>query len=210
MRRSLALTFAAIALLTGLAIADPGISVSYRSGVPIIRLSGSYPGSSYSVYRSDASEQPFHLLGASGVLCLGDCITSDYDARAGRTYFYRFDLTLPDGGFVSYGPYSVTIPRDQAQPIGIAVYPNPGRGSATIRISLSGAPDQAPVETEATLYDLQGRALRTLQRGALARGTTAIHWDGRAGDGHELGSGVYYLRVRSGAGIATTRLIRTR
>ena len=208
MRRTLALTIATLALLAGLAAAEPQVSVTWRQGVPVIQLAGSFAGSSYTVYRAEAASDEFLAITATEVLCIGECLVADYDAQPGQTYLYRFDLALPDGGRESFGPYAVTIPRER--PLTVQVHPNPGRGPATVSITLAGRPFDPPVEVEAALFDVQGRSLRTLHRGPLARGTTALEWDGRDGSGRPLGSGLFFLRVRSAAGIFSTRVVRTR
>jgi hypothetical protein len=125
----------------------------------------------------------------------------------GHTYFYRFDLTLAGGRTASFGPYAVTIAREQ--PLSARVFPNPGRGPATIDVTLAGRAGEAAVMTDVALFDVQGRALRTLHRGPLARGTTSLAWDGRDGAGRMLGSGLYFLRIDSAAGRFTTRIVRT-
>lgn len=208
MRRTLALSIATIALLAGLAVAEPTLTVTYRAGVPVIQLLGSLDIRSYTVYRSAPAQPEFLPISGSDILCLGECLVADYDARPGQTYLYRFDLVLAGGARESFGPYPVTIPREQ--PLTVRVSPNPGRGPATISVTLAGRPGDPPVETEAALFDVRGRALRTLHRGSLARGTTALAWDGADGSGRPLSSGVYFLRVRSAAGLFTTRIVRTR
>jgi hypothetical protein len=208
MRRSIALSIATLALLAGLAVADPEVTVTYRSGIPVIQLAGSFSGSSYTVFRAASGEPEYRMISDSEVLCIGECSVADYEALPGRTYLYRFDFTMPGGRYESFGPYAVTIPREQ--PLSARIFPNPGRGPATISIALSGRPGDPPVDVEVALFDVQGRALRTLHRGPLARGTTAIEWNGRDGDGRTLGSGLYFLRLRSAAGAFTARVIRTR
>ena len=51
--------------------------------------------------------------------------------------------------------------------------------------------------------------MRTLYRGALARGFTAIALDGRDANGGALRAGVYFVRVESPLGSATARMVRT-
>lgn len=208
MRRSIALSIATLGLLAGLAVAGPEVSVSYRSGVAVIQLAGDFAGSTYTVYRAAARDPVYRMITDSQVLCIGECVAADYDAMPGQTYLYRFDLIMPGGGAQSFGPYPVTIPREQT--VSARIFPNPGSGPATISIALAGRPTDPPVPTEVALYDLQGRALRTLHRGPLARGTTELAWDGRDAGGRLLGSGLYFLRVHSAAGELTQRIVRAR
>jgi len=208
MPRTIALSIATLALFAGLAVAEPEVTLTYRSGVPVIQLAGNYARSYYTVYRAGAGNPEFLAITSNDLLCLGECLVADYDALPGQTYLYRFDLTT-QAGPVSYGPYAVTIPRERA--INARVFPNPGRGPATISLTLAGRPGDPAVEVEAALFDIEGRALRTLHRGTLRRGTTtALEWDGRDGKGRPLGSGLYFLRIRSAVGNVTTPVARTR
>jgi hypothetical protein len=60
-----------------------------------------------------------------------------------------------------------------------------------------------------TLYDASGRRLRQLWDGqAPAAGT--LRFDGRDGEGRELPSGLYLLRLRDGSGQASRRLLLAR
>ena len=208
MRRSIALSIATLGLLAGLAAADPEVTVTYRAGVPVIQLSGSYGGSSYTVFRAAAGDPVYRPITDGELTCLGECVAADYDAVPGRTYLYRFDLTLPGGRFASFGPYAVTIARDV--PLTARISPNPVRGPATIAVTLAGRAGDPAVETAVAIFDVQGRTLRTLHRGPLARGTTPFEWDGRDGQGRMLGSGLYFLRIDSAAGSLAARLVRTR
>ena len=54
MRRAIALSIATLGLLAGLAAAEPQVTVTYRSGVAIIQLTGDFAGSVYTVYRAAA------------------------------------------------------------------------------------------------------------------------------------------------------------
>jgi flagellar hook capping protein FlgD len=208
MRRTIALSIATLALLAGLAVADPEISVTYQRGAAVIQLAGNYAGSSYSVYRSDIGNPNYRLIYDSNWLCLGDCVVADYEAAPGATYLYRFDLYTPSGPAASFGPYEVKIPRQA--PVSAAIFPNPGSGPATIAVTLGGRPSDPPLPTEVALYDLEGRVVRTLHRGPLSRGYSALVWDGRDASGLTLGSGLYFLRVRSAAGDVTARVVRAR
>src|SRR5262249_12698453 len=67
--------------------------------------------------------------------------------------------------------------------------PNPVRAGAEFAFT-------APVAGEASLvlYDVNGRAVRELVRGALAAGVHRVRWDGRGADGSRLGAGLYFAR----------------
>lgn len=73
--------------------------------------------------------------------------------------------------------------------------PNPGRGSTTIRYELS-----APAAVTLRIFDVQGRLVRTLVRGALASsGLHGVAWDGRDDAAREVPAGVYHYRLDGGS-----------
>lgn len=205
--RTAALSIALLVLICGLAFADPGISVTYFDGIMRVRLEGSYPGSYYQIWRSDELLGQVNAVTAANVVCTGDCLVNDPDYVPGHTYYYRFDLTVPGQGFVSYGPYAVTVPDT---PFAARLWPNPGTGVTHIELSLPGGRRDAPLEVEARILDLQGRVVRSLHRGPLPRGVTSVTWDGRGDAGQRLGAGLYFLRFSSELGGSTTRVTRFR
>lgn len=208
MTRPLALSIAVLALVADLALAEPGVEVRYYQGVPQIHLEGSYPQSRYTVYRSSTAGGAWTAVSDFQTLCLGPCYGEDLAAEPGRTYWYRFDLLLQDGSLASYGPYAVTISPLLAQRFGARVMPNPSRGAGQVEIHLAGAATEPPLRASAVLYDLQGRAVRTIFEGSLARGLTRLDWDGRGSDGRTLAAGSYFLRLSTPLGVATSRVLR--
>jgi len=48
------------------------------------------------------------------------------------------------------------------------------------------------------LYDVQGRAVRTLVDQDAAPGSFVARWDGRSDDGARMGRGVYFARLTAG------------
>jgi hypothetical protein len=71
--------------------------------------------------------------------------------------------------------------------------PNPSNGSMTATLEL---PSQ--VHTDATIYDLTGRRVKTLISGPLS-GHIQISWDGTDESGRQAHSGIYMLHVRAGS-----------
>lgn len=204
MRRLLIASLLAAALAGAPAHADPAIDVRYDDGLLRVTLAGSYAGRWYQVWRAGEPAGTFDPLASDYTLCTGDCFLTDLDAVPGRTYFYRFDLLGPGEQVVSYGPYAVTVPDT---PVGARVWPNPSRGAARVELSVPGARGDAAVAAEARLLDLQGRTVRLLFSGTLARGVTPVAWDGRGSDGRPLRAGLYFVRLATALGSSTTRLV---
>lgn len=209
MLRTLTLAVATLLLSATLAFADPGVRVQTSGDVVRIELTGSYPQSFYTIYRSIGSLGPWQPVSSLNVLCLGPCFAEDPAARPGETYWYRFDLALPDGGFASFGPFEVTIPATVARTVGARMLPNPSRGAATIEWHLSEA-GSGDVPARVQIYDLQGRRVRTVLDGRLTRGLGRVAWDGRDEAGRTLDAGAYFLEVRTPLGVSRTRFLRLR
>ena len=95
---------------------------------------------------------------------------------------------------------------EAASPAGMSLAtprPNPFRNTTTITYQL-------PVATAGALrvLDLQGRAVRTLDRGPLAPGSHHLVWDGSDDAGRPTPPGVYRLRLRTPAATIERTLIR--
>jgi hypothetical protein len=88
---------------------------------------------------------------------------------------------------------------------GLRATPNPARGPATIAFDLprGGGVDLA-------LFDLAGRRVRTLARGALPGGRRQIAWDGRDDRGREVAPGVYLCRIDALVASESRRIIKLR
>ncbi len=88
----------------------------------------------------------------------------------------------------------------------LGALPNPFASSVLLIFRLAGS---SPGEV--SIYDLCGRRVRTIFRGALASGTSRMSWDGRDDRGREAGAGVYFARIeRPGFLSITARLLHVR
>jgi ligand-binding sensor domain-containing protein len=86
----------------------------------------------------------------------------------------------------------------QATSFKLSAFPNPFRGTTTIRLD-------APMmrDGEVTIVDAAGRVVRTLRVGEAAK---SVLWDGRDGKGGLVQSGVYFVRANASG----TRLVCVR
>ncbi len=82
---------------------------------------------------------------------------------------------------------------------------NPFRGSTSIQFDLPSAR-----EASVALFGVDGRLVRRLVDGARGAGRHTAIWDGADADGHPVGPGMYFAKVRAGDSHATLRLIRIR
>jgi hypothetical protein len=83
-----------------------------------------------------------------------------------------------------------------------AGYPNPSRGSTLIPMSLA-----APGRVRLSIFDMQGRLVRTLIDADVDAGERSIAWDGRESGGAPVASGVYAVRLEA-TGQVFTRTIQ--
>jgi flagellar hook assembly protein FlgD len=65
-------------------------------------------------------------------------------------------------------------------------------------------------EAELSIYDLGGRRVAVLHRGALPAGNHTFEWRGLDGSGHRLPPGIYLSRVRVGGVSEGVRLVMWR
>jgi hypothetical protein len=69
-------------------------------------------------------------------------------------------------------------------------FPNPAREATTLVVSVPSAE-----RVRVTLFDVNGRALRTLVDDVLPAGAHAVRWDGRRNDGVRAAPGLYFARM---------------
>ncbi|UCE67552.1 MAG: T9SS type A sorting domain-containing protein [Candidatus Zixiibacteriota bacterium] len=80
-------------------------------------------------------------------------------------------------------------------------YPNPFNASVTIKYSL---PELSDVNL--VIYDIRGRAVRTIYKEGVPAGVNSIVWNGTCDSGGKISSGVYLYRISAGEYEATSRM----
>ena len=116
---------------------------------------------------------------------------TDETALAGTTYLYRIGAVSGGGEWYSQNVSLALPPKPTTL---YQNYPNPFNPSTIIAFYLPRAGHVSLV-----IYDVTGSAVRTLVDGAESRpGAIRSLWDGTNDDGVQVGSGVYYYRLRAG------------
>ena len=102
---------------------------------------------------------------------------------------------------VEIGLYSddEAIPRSDCN---LTVYPNPFNPSTQISFSLD---QQADVNL--SVYNVKGQLVRTLLDSKMDAGDHAIEWHGRDQSGSNVGSGVYFLKIKGGRYVSVKKMI---
>ncbi|HUV37316.1 MAG TPA: FlgD immunoglobulin-like domain containing protein, partial [Patescibacteria group bacterium] len=109
---------------------------------------------------------------------------------------------------VASAPDGETPPHDGI--VSSANFPNPFNPSTTIEVLFGRPAEAAPHNVELSIYRADGSLVRTLYRGEVGGTVFRAGWDGRDASGAAAPSGVYFYRFRSGAEVATGKMLLVR
>ena len=82
------------------------------------------------------------------------------------------------------------------------VTPNPTHGGSTISFILAGSGT-----AEVSVFDLGGRAVRTLASASFSAGRHTLAWDGRTATGERALPGVYFCEIRTDHVVSVKRIV---
>lgn len=86
-------------------------------------------------------------------------------------------------------------------------YPNPFNPETTIRYLLD---NPTPKQTELIIYNSLGQQVKTLVSAKQPAGSYKVSWNGKDDNGHQVASGIYYYRLKSGDKQFTQKMILLR
>ena len=123
-----------------------------------------------------------------------DMVTCDYYGSV----FYRENVT----------PTGLTENDEQlATSLNLTITPNPFHHSTDIRYQITDNRQ----ECELTIRDITGRLVTDLSNQISVIGhQSSVEWDGRDDHKRKLGSGVYFVTLRSGGRVRTEKVLITR
>jgi acid phosphatase len=104
-----------------------------------------------------------------------------------------------------WSPGTTAVPTDT--PTGLRL--DPPAPDPTFGVVRAVLHVPTPARLEAAIFDAAGRRLRMLTAGQGA-GSVTLAWDGRDEAGHDAGTGVFFLRVRTGGRELTRTIVRVR
>ncbi len=132
----------------------------------------------------------------------------DTTALAGE-YRYWLKAVPPGGDDVWFGPVTTSVVSTGVEGVSVAglATPSPNPANPRTRLSFSLA---HPGPARLRVLDARGRAVRTLLDADLPAGDHAADWDGRTDDGRVLASGSYFVRLESGGGVWTEKVVLAR
>lgn len=154
------------------------------------------------VERSPSEIGPWAPVGVSTMTVDGYFQAVDASVEAGQMYYYRLSVMSRSGEVSNYGMVGARhAAAVAAGNVLLAPSPNPApRGSALAwRIS-------QPEFVRLAIVDATGRQVRVLQNAMMAPGQHSMVWDGNGDNGQQVAPGLYFVTMRTSAGIASQRL----
>ena len=130
-------------------------------------------------------------------------IWRDASAVSGTRCAYRIEA-LTASGADWYGPYTLSIPALPQQHALRCATVNPTRGTARLAVDVPPGTDVPRLD----VYDVAGRHVRALARGALAPGQHLVDWDGLDDGGARVRGGVYMVRLQGGRAACVAHIVR--
>lgn len=121
----------------------------------------------------------------------------DKDIESDEIYYYLIEEILTDGGVIKYGPAIIRAPRTKTSVLPetkiLNAYPNPFSGA--IKIPFRIGQDAGDTSYTVKVYDLSGKAIRTLASDYAIPGEYEVSWDAEDEVGNPVGDGVYVVRL---------------
>jgi len=99
-----------------------------------------------------------------------------------------------------------TVSSDAAaRPVALSLSPNPFERELVIRLEMA-----RPAKVGYDIFDVQGRRVASNDHGVVGGGAHRLTWDGRDGRGNDVGSGVFWVRVRTDQKEEIRRVVRVK
>ena len=146
-------------------------------------------GAEFRLLRSERSDGGFVEL--PGAVTSRDGLSFEFidrEVSPGMEYFYRVELSTGSESSILFETEGISLPRAS-----LTLYqnhPNPFNPVTTIRYFLPTAGS-----VKLVVYDITGRLVATLVDGASPGGEHTVEWNGSAGTGTDVSSGVYFYRL---------------
>jgi hypothetical protein len=113
------------------------------------------------------------------------------------------DLTDPVFRDIGWMPRLLDVPGGgPAARVALSNNPNPAHGTTDIQFAL--ATDE---RIEVAIYDVSGRAVRSLVKASFTAGPHTVHWDGLDASGQTVSPGIYLARLHGARTQATHSVV---
>ncbi|MCD4652094.1 MAG: agmatine deiminase family protein [Candidatus Cloacimonetes bacterium] len=124
--------------------------------------------------------------------CIGREFNVDYRIIARDSATPANESTDPPTGWHSFTTDTTSLNNPLEETRIIGCFPNPLRGSGYISFYLSSVQS-----IEASVYNVKGQLVKRLITGNHSQGNHSIRWAGTDERGNSVGSGVYYVKLKS-------------
>lgn len=175
-----------------------------RSDGILLRWQFSDPGSvsTITIQRAPAETGPWAAITTESSQDGNATLALDTRAEPGITYYYRLSVLTASGGTMNFGLVSAqrTAPPMAGVEFG-APTPNPSASGVSVRLRI-GQPEYVRL----SVLDASGRVVRKVHEGMLSPGEHPLTWDGRSGRSEVVPAGVYFMSLRTSAGVQTRRV----
>ena len=102
------------------------------------------------------------------------------------------------------GPFRAEVTGASRLALGLQPpVPNPFRGGTLMSFVIPGV---GASQADLSVFDAAGRRVATLFSGPAQPGRHDVNWNGRCADGTLAGSGLYFVKLRTGAGTRTRKV----
>jgi len=185
---------------------DSGYSVDNLAPLPPAPFTGQYASGTATLHwavnpAADLAEYRLYRGSSAGFVpgpanLVATQPDTGYVDAAGTPSYYKLcavDIHGNASGFSTLLPSGTVDVPGAALPRAVFLAPpapNPAHGATTLRFGLPRA-----ARIELTLYDQQGRRVRSLLAGTLPAGERTLTWDGRDESGRALPAGLYFVRL---------------
>jgi hypothetical protein len=149
--------------------------------------------------RAKAEEGPWAAIRTEVGNANGVTTALDTNAEAGRTYFYRLQVTDRSGNVVSLG--RVSAQRMIGSLVLAAPAPNPMAKQSLILFRIG-----RPQFVRLAVTDVTGRKIRTLREGMMSPGEYSQTWSGETDHAGRVSAGVYFLTLSTDGESHTQRI----
>ena len=155
-------------------------------------------------YHINATENARVVLMPYAFMANGN--TPDWTPPAGYAGISARAIILEDilfgfGEFGSSDPVGVT----PAAVLSVTSFPNPFNPATTIKLTLPRTGD-----VSLKVFNVRGELVRTLVDGRLEAGMHDIVWDGKADQGNQVASGVYFYEMKAGGEVRVNKMALVR
>ncbi len=216
-----------VSVLLGRGAGDFGLRTDFAaaSGAATVRIGDLDGDGKLDLAVADAGAYPLYGNLVSVLLGIGDGtfgLKTDYEAGSSPLSLAIGDLNGDaklDLAVANYGSDSVSVlinvgngaglntragappPAAEIGGVFVRAWPNPMVDAARISYSVP-----ARAEVSVCVYDIAGRQVSTLARGAMPAGAHEVRWNLAGAGGARVDAGVYLVELRAGAERAVTRV----